>query len=257
MRRLFGWVLVIVFLCPFAATRAGAKSLRMEDDADLHQGTYDAYFDDAVFVGDSIFQQLWRYVEGQRQQGRPLLGGARFMVAASYTIYQASRIKPDGAVQMRYRGREVSVSEGLRQMEAGKAVILLGLNDFAGSQMEKDVSRYGTMLERIRTSNPNIELFPCLMTPIVQRAQDQDLNQETTTAFNVRLLQLCQEKGLPCWDVASPLMDAQGFLNPDFSTDKRVHLNPEGFEVLIDTLRRFARDAYEQGQWDIPSGENT
>ena len=43
----------------------------------------DGYFDDAVFVGDSITLKLYHYVKDMRNQGTPCLGGAKFLTAGS------------------------------------------------------------------------------------------------------------------------------------------------------------------------------
>lgn len=205
------------------------------------------FYDGTVFVGDSILQQLGRYAMICQQEGRPLLGSARFLTAASYTIYLGSRQNayPD-EVALKYRGVPVSLHEGLKTMEARRAFVLLGLNDNAGTQLDKEISFYSLLIQRARDTNPGLDLIILSMTPIVKNAQDEWLNQANLDRFNLRLESLCGELGVTFLDVSSALKDEEGFLNRDYSSDKRVHLNPLGLGVLAEKLNSYVREHMRQ-----------
>ncbi|MDD4079924.1 MAG: GDSL-type esterase/lipase family protein [Eubacteriales bacterium] len=205
-------------------------------------GTAD-FYDGAVFVGDSILQQLGRYALICQSEGRPLLGEARFLTAASYTIYLGSRQNayPD-EVALKYRGIPVSLHEGLKTMEASRAFVLLGLNDNAGTQLEKEMGFYSRLIQRAMDSNPGLDLIILSMTPVVKTAQTEGLNQANLDRFNLRLQSLCGELGVAFLDVAAALKDEEGFLNRDYSSDKYVHLNPLGLEVLAGAVNDYARE---------------
>ena len=228
-----------------------AESLRKPDDSDLTEGLYDAYFDDAVFVGDSVLRQLQTYLMEQAERGKPMLGKARFLSATKYTLFSASLKALTDRVQLRYQGREVTFPQGISQMEAGKVLVLLGLNDHAGSQLKKDIARYERIIDNAREAVPGIVFVAISMTPVAQGKQSKTLTQKNLDAFNKELEELCLRKEVPFINLAPLYKNKKGYLNTDLSNDKWVHLNDKGLAMMVDALRRFARDQYEQGQWTL------
>ncbi len=206
----------------------------------------DAYFDDAVFVGDSVLKQLARYRMEQQQRGRPLLGEARFLSAAKYTLYAASLNGTTKKVRLRFQGRDVTLVEGLRLMEAGKVFVMLGLNDHAGNRLEVDIARYGRTIDNVREALPGITFVALSITPVARSGQSKTLTQRNLDAFNQALEALCQEKGVAFLNLAPHLKDDRGYLNLDYSNDKWVHLNDKGLQTVVEALRSFAREQQAQ-----------
>lgn len=219
---------------------------------------YDAYFDDAVFVGDSLTRQLRNYVSAEKEKDRGTLGGARFLATANFTLYAGSLRNVTGDARLRYRGADVTVHGGLKAMGAKKAFVLLGVNDHAGSQLEKDVRRYGVMIDHILEACPGITLVCQSMSPVQEHRQSKTLNKKNLDAFNARVEALCAQKGVVYLDIATPLMNEKGFLRGEYAASKgdNVHLNDRGVAVWVDTLRAFARAQYESGAWTPGEGES-
>lgn len=241
--------LVICLLLP-SLSLAGT-SLRREDDSDLKAGLYDSYFDDAVFVGDSVLRQLQIYLMEQAEGGRPALGRARFLSATKYTLYAASLKSLTNSVQLRDRGQDVSFPQGIRQMEAGKVLMMLGLNDHAGSQLKKDIARYERAIDHAREAVPGVTFIAISVTPVAKGKQSKTLTQKNLDAFNRELEALCLRKEVPFINLAPLYKNQSGYLNIDLSNDKWVHLNEKGLDTMVDALRRFAREQYEQGKWTM------
>ncbi|MGI6689980.1 MAG: hypothetical protein GX916_01735 [Clostridiales bacterium] len=202
-----------------------------------------AYFDDAVFVGDSVTNQIRRYRTAKRNEGEEIFGTARFLSAGAYSVYLGSlRNPPKDKVTLQYRGRAVSLSQGLAAMEAGKAFILLGLTDAPGRNVDRDMTRYARMIELIREASPDIQIVAMSVTPVMEKGQNILTKQTGINLFNERLQALCSELGITYLDVATPLKDEQGFLYGPYSSDKSVHLSEAGLEVLTETLHQHARE---------------
>jgi lysophospholipase L1-like esterase len=200
-------------------------------------------FDGTVFVGDSIMQQIGRYRLEQAEQGNPVLEGARFLAISSYSLSQASRVTPaKHKPAPMLRGARVSLPEGLRLMEAKRAFILLGMNDEAGARLDNQILLYRRLIERALDRNPGLDLIALSVTPITKTAQTKKLNQANFNAFNAALKALCQELGVGYLDVATPLMDEEGFLRPEFSSDNRVHLSKKGMKMFVETIEAFAQN---------------
>lgn len=201
----------------------------------------DVFFEGAVFIGDSIMQQIGRYKMEQEERGRPVLGKAHFMAVSSYTLYQGSRIAPlKHKAALRYAGEKVSLADALHKMEAKKAFILLGLNDRAGTQLSQEMLMYRRLIQRALDRNPGLEMVILSVTPITKGGQTRYLKQENFDAFNRRLEQLCREMGVSFLDMASPLKDEEGYLREDYVADGRVHLNPRGMQAFVEALYAFA-----------------
>lgn len=249
--------LLMLLACGLAEeTQAEIPSLRKENDADLHEGVYDSYFDDAVFVGDSVTDQLSRYVQEQRQlTGKDVLGTARFLCVGKYSLRHACYNTVQGDVNLRYRRQDVTIQDGLQKMGAGKVFMLLGLNDHAGSGMKDDLVRYGVIIDHVREKNPGIIFVAESCTPIYWGAENETLNRKNLTGFNANLKALCEEKNAYYLDIATPLTGEDGFLINEYAYDKLCHLNEDGLAVWLTELRRFARDQYEQGLWTMETGE--
>lgn len=217
-----------------------ALAAEMEDLSQTD--AYDSYFDDALFIGDSLFQQLHRLVLLDREAGGGMLGTSRFLYAASYTLYAASLYKPRGDVQLRLRGQPISVVNAASALEAGKLVFLLGHNDHAGNQLKKDLARFEQVVDRVREARPGITFIAVTITPVHRNGQDKTFNQKNLDRYNAGMADICQRKGVALIDMASPLKNSEGFLNAAYCNDQRVHLTEEGLMVMLSTLRRFARD---------------
>lgn len=212
---------------------------------------YDSYFDDAVFVGDSVLKQLAIYQKEQRSRGNTLLGQARFLSAAKYTLHAASLKAQTNKTSLHYQGRAVTLTEGLLQMEAGKVVMMLGLNDHAGNRLDKDIARFERTIDNVREALPGVTFIALSLSPVARNRQSKTLTQQNLDAFNRELQALCERKEVPFIDIAILLKNDQGYLNLDYSNDKWVHLNDRGLLVVVEALRSFAREQHQQGAWQM------
>lgn len=209
----------------------------------------DAYFADALFVGDSVTRQLHTYVIEERKQGRRPLGDARFVAAHSYMIYNASRRNlGSNEVNLRYKGKEYTFEKLLMAMQPRKVFLLLGLNDGARKNPEKQIGYFRRTIEIFQETLPDSTLIIQSLSPVTHRQKAPSLKQENIDAFNLVLEALCEEKGVIYLDIASGLKGPDGLLPTSLSSDYLVHLNEDGLRVWMNTLRLFAQEQIKQGQ---------
>ena len=210
----------------------------------LETGIYDSYFDDAVFLGDSITETLKNYCIGQRRTNESFLGTAQFLAAVGMNVRLASR---DDRSLLKYRGYAVSVTEGLLSMQAKRVFVLLGVNDIAGKYPEETIEYYRTLIDVIREKCEGIEIVAQAVTPVSYAfCKERGLKVEEWNAFNERLAQLCAEENVPFLDFAQYLMDAEGYLDAAMTGDGMFHLNENGNAVWVRELRRFAAEQLAQ-----------
>lgn len=225
-----------------APTPTPSPTLEPVTDEMLDSGRFDAYFDDAVFLGDSITQSLRNYCIAQRRDDADFMGNAQFLAAVSMSVRLASS---DSRTLLQYRGNAVSVTEGLLKMGAGQVFIMLGVNDYAGKYPDATLAYFDTLIDAIQEKCERIEIVIQSVTPVTKRfCQERRITIEEWNGFNVLLEQLCEEKGVQFLSFAELLMDAEGYLADDMTGDGMFHLTPAANALWIHALRQFAAEQY-------------
>lgn len=223
-------------------TPTPSPTLEPVTDEMLDSGRFDAYFDDAVFLGDSITQSLRNYCIAQRRDDADFMGNAQFLAAVSMSVRLASS---DSRTLFQYRGNAVSVTEGLLKMGAGQVFIMLGVNDYAGKYPDATLAYFDTLIDAIQEKCERIEIVIQSVTPVTKRfCQERRITIEEWNGFNVLLEQLCEEKGVQFLSFAELLMDAEGYLADDMTGDGMFHLTPAANALWIHALRQFAAEQY-------------
>ena len=223
-------------------TPTPSPTLEPVTDEMLDSGRFDAYFDDAVFVGDSITESLRNYCIAQQRDDEDFMGNAQFLAAVSMSVRMASS---DSRTLLQYRGNAVSVTEGLLKMGAGQVFIMLGVNDYAGKYPDATLAYFDTLIDAIQEKCERIEIVIQSVTPVTKRfCQERQITIEEWNGFNVLLEQLCEEKGVQFLSFAELLMDAEGYLADDMTGDGMFHLTPAANAVWIRALRQFAAEQY-------------
>lgn len=86
----------------------------------------DAYFDNAVFVGDSIMLGFRNYAM-KRQDTFP--GRPQFLAAGSFSVNNALWPVDDKSVHPVYRGEQHQIWESIAMMGSKRVFLMLGMND--------------------------------------------------------------------------------------------------------------------------------
>ena len=225
-----------------APTPTPSPTLEPVTDEMLDSGRFDAYFDDAVFVEDSITESLRNYCIALQRDDQDFMGNAQFLAAVSMSVRMASS---DSRTLLQYRGNAVSVTEGLLKMGAGRVFIMHGVNDYAGKYPDATLAYFDTLIDAIQEKCEGIEIVIQSVTPVTKRfCQERRITIEEWNGFNVLLEQLCEEKGVQFLSFAELLMDAEGYLADDMTGDGMFHLTPAANAVWIRALRQFAAEQY-------------
>lgn len=196
-----------------------------------------SYFDDAVFVGDSVSLKLSYY-----EAAVDLLGKAQFLTSGSLGSGNALwDIKPE-SVHPSYQGSKMLIEDAIAQMGAGKVYIMLGMNDIALYGIDASVANMVTLIGRIRSKSPNIAVYVQSMTPLTSTSNllsSSGHNPANIQTYNEKLLAACQSNGWAFVDVASVMYDSNGYLKRDYCSDPDdmgIHFTNAGCAAWIDYL---------------------
>lgn len=193
---------------------------------------YKAFFDDAVFVGDSVTQGLKNYVMAERNKGNTCLGNAEFLCATSLSY--ASSLQPISSTSIHptYKGKKVKVEEGISQIGAKKVFIMLGMNDFSGYKESVWQKNIKSLTSRILEMNPHADIYIESVTPIVAGKEHDAFTNKNVQEFNAFLKQFCKDNDFTYVDIYNNVMvDNTNHLNPDYCGDSKlmgIHMNYKG-----------------------------
>ena len=195
------------------------------------------WFDDAVFVGDSVTLGLSYYAE----DNPGVLGGAQFFCAGSLG-YESSLWELDNeiAVHPYYEG-EMVLSEDCAVITGAKKVfIMLGMNDVGLYGVDEAMEDCAELVGRILSKSPDVDIYLQSVTPILEGFDQGDLNNDTLREFNSMLKSFCEENGYTYLDVFSVMVDGEGNLNAKYCGDPEamgIHFNDAACQLWIDYLK--------------------
>ncbi|MBR0507820.1 MAG: hypothetical protein IJJ86_04350 [Clostridia bacterium] len=219
----------------------------------LDGGAYDAYFDDALLIGDSLTKALGGYTRGMREKDPSFLGAAQFMGTISMSVKKASADKSDpGGITFMARGKAVSLTEGIRKYGAKKVFILLGMNDLDYRRWEDVEENFRTLIDRIRDACPDVEIVIESILPVTKGySRKIQIPIAQWNGFNEVLKGVCEEKNVAFLSFSDQLMDEEGYLLAEYA-DGGYHLNADGNAVWVRALRLYAaKRLYPDGIVDL------
>ena len=194
------------------------------------------WFNDAVFVGDSVTLKLSYYAENGS------LGNADFLCAGSLGWNNALwALNRSGNVHPTYYGRKYTVDEGVRASGKSKVFIMLGMNDIGLYGVDGAANAMITLTDRIKQKSPGVQIYIESVTPMLKSMQKKYLNNSTISRFNSRLREICSSRGYYFLDVASVMKDNNGDLEYENCSDPTamgIHFTDTGCRKWVDYLKR-------------------
>ena len=194
------------------------------------------WFDDAVFIGDSVTLKLSYYAEDGA------LGKADFLCAGSLGYNNALMgIDEEGNVHPTYQGEKYTVDEGIKTIGKKKVFIMLGMNDIGLYGVDGAANAMITLTDRIKQKSPGVQIYIESVTPMLKSMQKKYLNNSTISRFNSRLREICSSRGYYFLDVASVMKDNNGDLEYENCSDPTamgIHFTDTGCRKWVDYLKR-------------------
>lgn len=201
----------------------------------------DSYFDDAVFIGDSVSLKLDRYTMQQRNSNPNFFGKAQFLTAGSMGSGNALAAPSDDSIHPLFNGQKMSLADSVQASGAKKVYIMLGMNDMAIYGVDGAVDNMETLIGTILAKTPDATIYVESATPLVasQNFSEHKLNNTNLDAYNKKLSALCQSKGWYFVNVWSVVNDGNGNLKDAYCSDPDsmgIHFTDAGCGAWIDYL---------------------
>lgn len=199
-----------------------------------------SWFDDAVFVGDSVSLKLTMY-----ESSVDRLGKAQFLTAGSLSATNALWDVSDQSVHPKYKGKKQKVEDSISQMKNVKKVyIMLGMNDINAVGINNGIKNFEKLCNRILEKSPNVQIYVQSVTPLIKGskssvAKEGKLNNKTIYEYNKKLAELAQKRGWYFVNVSEVMYDDAGYLKKEYCGDPDgmgLHFSNAGCKAWIDYL---------------------
>ncbi len=197
----------------------------------------DAYFDDSVFVGDSIMLGFRNYAMKRQDTFLSRMG---FLAAGSFSANNALWEVGGESVHPVFQGEQRQIWESISLMGSRRAFIMLGMNDLNITGLDGTCEIYEELIGKIKEANPEVEIHIMSMTYILKGKEAGKLNNDTIREYNGMLKAMAEENGWGYVDVANALADGNGDLAEEYCSDGFAHQNPEAYDVWVSVLREYA-----------------
>ncbi|MBQ3378384.1 MAG: hypothetical protein IJG50_00790 [Clostridia bacterium] len=199
----------------------------------------DAYFNDAVFIGDSITQKLQMYVTQMRREESGFMGEAKFLCSTSLGASNALSEVTTESLHPSYNGVKRTIWENVAQTGAKKVYIMLGVNDLTWASITLTVSNLRTLIDEIKAASPDVQIYIQSVTPRIAGFVGEPDNKKIFE-YNLELYKMCREEGYYFVDVAYALRDENGCLPDELCSDLNslgIHFTNEACRIWVKYLR--------------------
>ena len=172
-----------------------------------------AVFDDAVFIGNSIFEGLYRF---------GIITHGVFMTKVGLNVNSIYTDPPSS-------GGTAPIMDQITGANYNKVIINLGLNEVGWPSQETFISRYTNIINDIKAKLPGAKVYVIAMTPVTKKysgstGADNGINMPNINRTNGMIESMCASTGAIFVPNPSALFDSEGYLPADASSDG-VHMN--------------------------------
>ena len=225
---------------PSQSSSAAAQNQQSERPSPTQPGkpVDGMFFDDAVFVGDSVSLKLNYYVSDQRSYG-DCLGKAKFLTSGSLGSAMALEAVSTESLHPTYQGQKLRIEDNIANIGAKKVFIMLGMNDIAVYGIEGSLDNYEELVEDILAKSPDAVIYAQSCTPMAVGCERSVLNNKNIVKYNNALKERCAENGWRYMDIYSVVVDENGYLRADYCSDPDdmgIHFMDAGCKAWVDYL---------------------
>ena len=186
-----------------------------------------AYFDDAVFIGDSLTTGIQLY---------NILPDTTVLASVGININNifTNEVINDG------NGGQQTILDAAKNIQPAKIYTMLGTNGLKGLGPEETVRYYRQLVQQLKADHPDSIIYVQSLMPINEEIFAANYGYELTNAeideCNELLMQMAGEEEVYFVNCAEAIKDENGELPAEFTTDG-LHFRGEYYNKWIDYLK--------------------
>ena len=188
------------------------------------------YFDNAIFMGDSLADGFKDYAAWMSLKGR----GTLYLTQRSMT--PRSFMQPGAMVDAGDAG-VVDVWATIADRQPGKMYITLGTNALMAMDPAEFIESYYQLVAKIRQTSPDTTIYITTIPPTssAYAAKEERLSKERIQQANDLIAKMCREENLALINLYDVVMGRDGYLNEEINSDG-IHMTPEGYKMWLNYL---------------------
>ena len=193
-----------------------------------HEPVDTSWFDNALFIGDSMTQTLSTY---------------KLDLPSSIAVSAYRSITPiqfiNNVTVAREDGTEVAIFDELCTHHPDKIFILLGMNVLASGSDSNLIETYEMLLGKLKEQFPGIPIYVQGVTPVgkIVATQRVTLTVNRIKKVNLQIAQMAQRNGCYYIDMFHALANEEELLSPYISQEDGIHLNQRGADQWVAYLK--------------------
>lgn len=188
------------------------------------------YFDDAVFMGDSLADGFKHYNASLALKNS----------AAVYLTQQGTTprtfLQPGAMVDA--GDGPVDVWATIEQRQPGKMYITLGTNALMAMEPQAFVESYSQLIDKIRSYSPDTLIYVTTITPttLKKATSEPRLSFDRIYQANLLLATMCNEKNCAMINLYDVFKNSEGYLREEIARGDGYHLTPTGYKQWLEYL---------------------
>lgn len=206
-----------------SSSPTSSTEARLGETEDMGQ----EYVDKFVFLGDSTTYGLGYYdVVSDSQVWTPASGTLTLSLWSTATI-----VYPDD-------NSELAIKDAVAKKQPEYMLITLGVNGVSFMDEKYFVTEYTNLVLAVKEASPNTKIILNSIYPVSASypASNGITNDKINTA-NTWVERIANSTGVKYLDSESVIKDSNGAMPDSLSNDKALHLNADGFDLVINYLR--------------------
>lgn len=227
---------------------------------DMVQNDIDGYFENSVFIGNSLMMDFYNYCTARRREVPNFFGKAKFFCSYGYSAY--IDLHDDTTVWPRYQGEALHSWEAVSKMDVDTVYYcLMGLTEIwkysYNTSPEKTFESNRQVLEKIKEARPDckIVLLSCSYMVDSFNRSDRALNNYLISRFNAIALEWADQNGCDFIDISTPFLVGDAIAveycrDPD-EKGQGCHIKNDYYSAWAAVLRNYAYQSVF-GAWQNP-----
>lgn len=216
-----------------------------QQDRDYHGYSpeeLDAYFNGAVFSGDSVFNGLKIYT----QNNEDIFNGVIFNTGACYGFHNCLSPVSSSSMHPLYQGQKRTLWEMVSITGTDKIFIGFGLNDFGCTTRSSVIKCLDRIKANLYAANPNVEIILLSSGYFTKKGSSYNPSKNDYRTnnrqreYNQLVLDYCNANGWDYIDVTNCFSDQYGDLDASRSLDNYCHPKIGEYTVWRDILYSYA-----------------
>ena len=167
-----------------------------------------------------LFNSTVAFIGDSRTQGFIMYNGLKEVQDYSYI-----GLMVDTAVTKKFlktdNGKKITILQDMKNKDIKKVYIMLGINELGWSYPSVFKLKYCELIDEIRKIKPDCKIYVQSIIPVIKSKDTKDkiYNNKNIKKFNKLIKEVSQEKNVKYLDVQSVLVDKNGYLPEEASTD--------------------------------------